>query len=529
MKKIILIIFFCFQICVKPALSQSAGSLDSSFNIVGFYQHDFGFNDNPNDVKIQSDQKVVCTGVALSNNYTGVLKVVRLKTDGTPDSTFGTNGIFSFLITYETYGYESYIRNDGKIIVAGLASEIFGYYDMLLLRLNPNGTLDSTFGVNGSKTVSFSPRDDFAHAVDVQSDGKIVVSGTTMDTVNYYNNPCMVRFNENGSLDSSFGTNGIFIYPGIAEDNELTSIAVQSDGKIVAAGHFSNPLIGFNDFDVLLIRLDSTGALDSSFGNNGLVKTSINGGVDDCFGMEIDSSGNIFATGFTTLPVTLTFDMILLKYDSTGTLDGNFGTGGVVTFNNSDEEVGYDLEIQPDHKIVIGGTSGLSFSGPRPAALWRYLPNGSPDPSFGNNGFDTTMITPYFQDINSIALQADGKIVAACKTSSGTQNDFTVIRYFNDLPTSIHPIIFENNLFLSPNPISSGQMLTIIPGINCTSEMRIELFDILGKEVFTYSPGVSISDKNTIQLFIPGTLKSGLYILNLSDGNTRYLKKIVIQ
>ena len=531
MKKQLLTILAISFLILKSASAQSPGDLDDTFSSIGIYTYDFGFHDNLSDVKIQpNDQKIVCTGTALSPGFTGELKVLRFNTDGTPDSSFGTNGVFSFLITSETYGFDSYIRQDGKIIVSGYAAITFGYYDILLLQLNSNGTLDSTFGTNGSTVSSFSPRDDYAQSMTQQADGKIIVSGTITDTINYFPVPTILRYTENGFIDTTFGTNGMVQIPATAGDNELTSVSVQSDGKIVAAGHYSNPLAGFNDFDILLMRVDTNGVLDSTFGNAGVVLTSINGGVDDCFGMEIDDSGNIFAAGFTTLPDSgNTLDMVLLKYNSAGVLDTTFGSAGIVKFNNSDEDVAYDLKIQPDHKIVVGGTSGLSFFGPRPAALWRYMPDGTPDNTFGTNGFVTTYIDSFYQDINSIALQEDGKIVAVAKFSNGSQNDLAVLRYLTDISISVNEINMDDEMFVSPNPISRGSLLNIHFTGNNSSKSRVEMFDVMGNKVAMFNPGIQNAGENIFQINIPESLNSGLYFLIVSDNNILTKQKIIVQ
>jgi uncharacterized delta-60 repeat protein len=430
------------------------------------------------------------------------------------------------VLTNETYGIESQIRSDGKIVVMGLASKVFGYLDMLLLRLNANGTLDSTFGTNGSVVADFSPRDDYGQAMTLQADGKILVSGSITDTVTYFSTPVVVRFNENGIIDNSFGTNGIASYPAIEGDNELTSIIIQDDKKIVAAGHYSNVLGGFNDFDIFLIRLDTNGVFDSSFGTGGVVKTSLNGGVDDCFGLSQDNNGDLVVCGFTTLPVTLTLDMVLLKYNSSGTLVPGFGTGGVVTFNNSDEDVALDIEIQSDNKIVLGGTSGLSFLGPRPMALWRYQSNGTLDSTFGNNGFVTTSVFPDQQDINAIAIQADDRIVAAGKTNNGTTLDIAVLRYNNDLSTAVNALNLTENLHLFPNPAVASSTIILKSIHNFKTSCQVKITDLSGKIIAAY-PNLK-SQNETLQIQLPSNIVSGFYFVSVSDATSKQVQKLIV-
>lgn len=521
----ILLLLICSSAYIN-SYAQNAGVLDSTFNTNGIYTHDFGFHDNLNDITVQPNQKIICTGVALTPAFAAELKVLRLKTDGTPDSSFATNGVYSMLIGNETYGYESYVQPDGKIIVAGLTYDANYNGDWLLLRLDSTGVLDSAFGTNGMTFVDFFTRDDIAQAVTMQPDGKILVSGTYTDTINYFNNPVIGRFNANGSIDTAFGINGFVAVAGIDIDNELTSIAMQKNGKIVAAGHYSKVFTGAMDFDVFVMCVDSNGILDASFGVNGVVKTSVNGGIDDAFGMETDNDGNIFVAGFTTLPVTLYLDMILLKYDSTGTLDSNFGTSGIVTFNNADEDVAYDLKIQSDNKIVVAGSSGIGFFGPRSATVWRYLPNGTPDNTFGINGFVTTDIYPTFQDYNAVALQADGKIICAGRTNNGTQNDIATVRYINDLTTSITEMNTQLQIKLFPNPARPGETVTVQLENNFSSIIKIQLTELTGKEILTQQ--IAAGKKHfTYQL--PKSLSPGIYFITIFDGKSVHVEKVAVE
>ncbi|MBL0071445.1 MAG: hypothetical protein IPP34_06375 [Bacteroidetes bacterium] len=181
----------------------------------------------------------------------------------------------------------------------------------------------------------------------------------------------MVSLLENGTIDSTFGVNGVYRMTVAENDNELTSIALQSDGKIVVSGHIDNGLTtgGQFDFDILVIRLNSDGTPDATFGTNGITITS-NGiqNVDDAFGTIVSSTGDILVSGFSTQP-NFSYDAILLKYDTTGVLDPAFGIGGIVVFNENDFEVGFDLAEQADGKILLAGNSG-DFPTPVTIFFW---------------------------------------------------------------------------------------------------------------------------------------------------------------
>lgn len=526
MKQIYLSLSVFFIMSVQ-AFSQQAGMLDSSFNQTGIYLNDFGFQDNLNDVQIQPDQKIILTGVALTPAFAGELKVMRLKSNGSPDSTFATNGIYTLLVGNESYGYRSAVTQDGKIIIAGINYDATYQADWLLLRLDSTGMLDPTFGNNGITLVDFFNRDDLAYGMKLQPDGKIVVAGSFTDTVNFYNNPCIMRFMADGIVDSSFGNNGIAFIPGIDIDNRFYNVTIQPDGKVVACGHLSKVFAGSQDFDVLVMRTDSNGIPDQGFGINGTIIQSINGGIDDAFGIDIDLDGNIVVAGFTTLPVTLEFDMVLIKYDSTGMPVSNFGNNGVITFNNSEIDLAMDVKVQPDNKIVLGGSSGLSFFGARDFALWRYLPDGNPDATFGNNGFVTTAILPTFQDCNAIALQSDGKIVAAGRANNSLNNDIAVARYLNNLGTSVQEIItVENSVFVIPNPSLPGSDLSVCLKNADQSGYTAVMFDCSGREIFREQLNNFDTEKYLLQL--PAFIKSGIYLLKIFNQKETYTGKLIV-
>ena len=203
--------YFIFSLCLILSfnvIGQTAGMLDSTFNGTGRIQSSNIFQDIYNDVRIQSDQKIVASGVSLNSSYTGCVVVDRWNTDGSADTSFGTNGRVQLFIGNDSYAYDSYIRTDGKIIVTGIAYGHIGGFGVVLLQLNPNGSLDSTFGLNGVTIVDLTINDDYSSAMAVQPDGKILICGTYTDTI-YRNVPMVMRFTEQGQIDSTFGINGM--------------------------------------------------------------------------------------------------------------------------------------------------------------------------------------------------------------------------------------------------------------------------------------------------------------------------------
>ncbi len=517
-------ILFALSLLFSISVKAQPGTLDLSFNNDGIFTYDFGNNDNMNDVKIQNDQKIVCTGVALDANYIGNLKVIRINQNGTLDNNFGVNGVFSFLNTYDSYGYDSQILDDGKILVAGIASENFNPYSILLVRINSNGTLDTTFGNSGYTITSFSPTDNFAYGLAVQPDGKIVIAGSMVDTINYQANPTMVRFDSNGFVDSTFGVNGQLLIPAISGDNGFRCVTLQPDGKILAAGHYSLVNTGLVEFDFCVARADANGVLDPTFGNNGLVVTPVGTGLDQAFGIALDTALNIVVAGTSS---NATVDMALLKYDPTGTLDPTFGNGGIVEFDHADFDAASDVIVQPDNRIVVCGTSG-AFPSPTAAIVWKYLADGTIDSTFASIGYVITSIDNDREDGNSVALQADGKIVITGKyrNVNAGQNDATVIRYNNTIVnTSVNEINVANTLAVFPNPASANQNI-IITTEKPIANAAIKIIDLLGNLVYTTNGNFQ---NKSFQLQLPANVSQGVYFIIVGDAQSKMVQKITIK
>lgn len=511
--------FAALLFCVNLATAQTDGILDSSFNNTGIASVDFGFHDNLNGLLVQPDQRILGVGVALNASYFGELKAVRFLSNGSLDPSFGTGGIVTLAINQECYGFDCVMKNNDKILLAGLTSTTLGYYDMLVVQLNLDGSIDSAFGTNGVATLNLSSRDDMAYAIALQQDGKILLCGYITDTVNYFNVPSVVRFTANGILDSTFGVNGVAQIPVIDIDNEFRSISVQADGKIIASGHFENAV---TDYDILVVRFDSTGQFDPAFGTNGIVKKNITTGqIDRSFGMQLAENGHIVVGGFTTL-LSGFFDGVLLKFDSTGTPEPAFGNNGLVTFDFGDEESVADLEIQADNKILIAGSSGQAWFAERDFLVGRYNADGSVDSTFGTNGFTFTTAFPLSgpDDANAMAVQEDGSIVVGGKGYAGTYNDFVVARYHRSAVSSIAQLPVDNTR-IYPNPASAGESLQVGFDLQSSKQLTFELESLPGNLIQKSEAKNLGAGHHSVSFHLPEGLSGGIYFLKVSDAEGR--------
>ena len=398
---------------VLPPAHAAAGDLDPTFGGDGKVTTDFGPGQNSaEDVAIQSDGKIVVVGTA---NVGGGLEfaLARYNPNGDLDTSFGNGGKvvtnFSRLVNL---ALAVAIQSDGKIVAAGFTSDP-GERDFALARYNTDGSLDTSFGSGGKVTTDFFGNLDEARDVIVQSDGKIVLVGEA------FLGPgdsdfALARYNTDGSLDTSFGSSGKLTSRFFGSSSIATAAIFQSDGKIVVGG--SGP-VGF-----MVVRYNSDGSLDTSFGSSGIASSSFLGAV---FAMAMQNDGKIVVTGIGT-----SFVFSTLRYNSDGSPDTGFGSGGIVNEGFSGgESIPFGVAIQNGDKIVVGGVTQTNTTG-RDFALVRYNNDGSLDTSFGNGGKVTTDFSNSQDMASAIAVQGDGKIVAAGTAEFNVGgSDFAVARY----------------------------------------------------------------------------------------------------
>ena len=344
------------------------------------------------------------------------LATPALAAAGDLDPTFGTGGkvTTTFGPASGDFGLDMAIQTDGMIVVAGFSFTIATPGDFALARYTPTGALDGSFGSGGKVTTPIGAGDDQAQAVAVQSDGKIIAAGYGSDA-RVFSPDCtydfaLARYTSTGALDGSFGSGGKVRTPVGTCIDAITDVTVQPDGKILAVGTAFNPATGSLDF--AMARYASTGALDGTFGSGGTVITAMSNARDHPTGIALQPDGKIVVAGWAGR--SRHRDWALARYTPTGALDGSFGSGGkVITDLGSGEDLASALVLQPDGRIVVAGSVEMAATSDD-FALIRYTSTGALDVSFGSGGMVTTDFGLTFGDeATAAALQSDGKIIAA--------------------------------------------------------------------------------------------------------------------
>jgi len=341
--------------------------------------------------------------------------------DGSLDTSFGTNGIvMTDLGGTSDQAFGMAVQPDNKIVVVG-SSNVGGTTDFAVVRYNTNGSLDNTFGTNGVVITNLGGTDR-ARSVIIQLDGKIIAIGSTSS--GFTSSFALVRYKSDGSLDTSFGTNGV-VTTSIGASSSASSGVLLADGKIIAAG--SGGALFSSDF--ALVRYKSDGSLDTSFGTGGIVTTNIGSTTDTIQEVVIQPDGKILAGG-TTIDAFTARDFAVARYNTDGSLDNSFGTGGIViTSFGPSLEAELSLALQRNGKIVAAGFANPS--GTFDVAIARYNSNGSLDNTFGTNGLVLTDIGTNDR-ANQVIIGTDGKIITFGWSNVNGDFDFALLRYNTD-------------------------------------------------------------------------------------------------
>lgn len=231
--------------------------------------------------------------------------------------------------------------------------------NIFALRLNTDGTFDNTFGSNGVALVDNGS--DVSEAVTIQDDGKILVGGYSND------NFTVARFNTDGTLDSTFGSNGCSTTTFPNAPSYVKNVKAQDDGKIVLGGFLIN---NQNTFEIALARISSDGSIDNSFGTVGMVSFNIGNGNDFGEALAIQDDGKVIIAGYSVRETE--YILAMARFDTNGNLDSTFGVDGMVSTDfNQREDYGTAITLQPDNKIILAGYS-YALTGGSEVIVVRY-------------------------------------------------------------------------------------------------------------------------------------------------------------
>lgn len=470
---------------------------------------------------IQPDEKIVIAGVYFSgfNSHIGLL---RLNKNGTRDTGFDGDGIATISIgTASSSANGVALQEDGKILVVGTA-ESGGREVFAVLRFNSNGTPDTSFDSDGFVLTPVGEKFNAGNSIVVQSDGKIVVGGKSYanDNMDF----ALIRYLSNGSLDTTFDHDGIVTTPISTNFDEVKSIALQADGKIVAVGSSYEE----DKSKLSMARYLQNGSLDTTFGTVGKVLAAAATGNQSATGVAIQPDGMIVISGDAS--VSINNDVIVYRYTTAGILDNTFsGDGMVRTDFGSDNCYSQGVALQLDGKIVL---VGYTFNGTDyDIAVLRVKPNGQFDTAFDSDAKVTIKIGTGGDYAKAVAIQDDSKIVIGGYATVGSKTDFAVIRLNNTAPTSVEtwstatPEKFElmQNF---PNPFNPST--TIGFTLQKSGMTSLKIYDAIGREVATLVNENLEAGIYYQKTFDASKLSSGIYFARLLSDDKSQLKKLIL-
>jgi uncharacterized delta-60 repeat protein len=448
------------------------GSLDTSFNGNGEVTSNFGNSDNAISVGIQTDGKIVVGGYYTDPSFNSHVEIARYNPGGSIDLTFNGTGLTGTNFgNAQEYLAAIVLQNNGGIVAGGYTYNINGFPELALVRFKGTGIVDSSFGVNGQVLDSIGPSfynfmncltltktgqilaggysengngtsftlslfnssgslvTGFASGgnvlgffpgnaiyygdIMVQKDAKFVVKGYTYNGTTVQN--FLARFTPNGAVDPNYGTGGT------ANTNGYNAV-MQSDGKVVESNSYNAP----DSFLILMSRYNSNGSPDLSYGTNGIVISDFFGQNQSYGPTAIQPDNKVVMAGY--IDNNVGTDVLLIRYDTTGSPDPSFGTGGAVIADYEMQDYAQAIAIGGDGKILVAGV-GYTASYQLVMFFARFNKNGSVDSSFAQKGF---MIISIGVEVfpGTVAFQNDGKLLLAYETSYdyNTFNSF-ITRY----------------------------------------------------------------------------------------------------
>lgn len=437
------------------------GCLDPSFGVNGRVVNQQGMSfDGVAIQQVAGESRIVVVGV-----ISGVWTIARYRPDGTPDLTFGNNGIVQHNFPVGSSRASAVVvQPDNKLVVVGSGQpqRNKSAETPTIVRYLRDGALDTSFGSNGAVSVPYGGSMGWSHAVALQSDGKIAVLAEY-----YYAGLRAVRLNPNGTLDTTYNGSGLSVDPNPGGGHEPGGITIQTIGseeRIVVAGSLQRT---YPYAVATLIRFTSSGTLDTSFGGTGVVETvlpPVPGSSADShyYDVQVDSNNRLVAAA------AAYWQGMLVRYDEFGILDTSFGTGGFAIppqgMNPPNEVSGlHALGIQPDGTILVAGEYYLNNYTNCYAANWRFTDSGAPDTYFGFGGWVTTDFpnssSTMRYKIVHMAPQPDGKFVVAGHSAFNDGNKAILLRYYG----AGHPThdIAVYSISASPIVATQGDTVTV--------------------------------------------------------------------
>jgi uncharacterized delta-60 repeat protein len=516
------IFLFCFLLSHYDSMAQSF-SLDTTYGISG---KRFTYNDCNNSVLLPDNKLLVAAGLTATFGIPSpAIGIRKYNPNGGVDSTFGVAGIglFTSPSVNDRYFLSGMtVQPDGKIIVAGRVHKIGGfvyYYDFCLLRFNANGTVDESFGNKGlvvkSLNNDYSLKELFDDVV-VDNKGRILAAGYTEDDNDEKQDAVAMRFLTNGQIDSTFATQGV-LKLNIADSDYFSHVKSLNDNSILLAG-VSTILIPSQV--MLIVKLDENGRFDASFGTNGRATIDFESGRKSVANIFLKPNNKIMVVGNAVVN-TITDNIAFAQLNSNGKLDSTFSGDGknmiIATVPNHYPAGGNHVSLLPDNKFLVFSTTKKNDSSNNyDVAVVKINADATLDRTFANSGvflYETTTESEYAYGMHP---QNDGKVLLLVNSwNSNVVYAGNIYRYKNAFtPTNVLNYDLQTEITVYPNPVTDQLSIESNQSIQ-----KVEIYNLDGRKIKTIKAHFNEIDVSGIN--------NGLYFLSIYVEDQVFIKKVL--
>jgi uncharacterized delta-60 repeat protein len=406
------------------------GNLDVTFGNYGFVTTSFSTEDFTGfGVVSDSSGKIIHPGHCILGDQ---VCVVRYNADGSLDTSFGTGGKVQLTIGgSSSSANDAHVKDDGKILLAGHCNEGGpGDKNMCLIQLNADGSLDTSFQTNGIADPGLPAGEDSALDLVIDSSGLIYTAGFCENITSGNSDACVMRFTADGSLDTTFSGDGVAEVSICEADTGSTELVVDAGGNVVLAVNCAAAASV-----TTLARLTSSGDLDTSFGTAGIASENYGTDAGVALTVDIDADGSIFASGACETDLLGDSSICIAKFNQNGALDTSFGANGFSVWNpyGGNVDMSYDLVIDPLGNLIVGGLC----DGELLCIARINSSNGMLDLSFDDDGSVFFKVGDGSSRAGALMIDANGDIIFAgsCNDGAGS-DDLCLIKYDADpMPT----------------------------------------------------------------------------------------------
>lgn len=421
-----------FDGAVMAAIRVDANlALDMSFGTNGLTTVDFSSGPaEANAAVLLPDGSIVMGGYVEPSNLDRSLALVRLTPTGALDTTFGNAGrVEQGIGDDESETITDMLLFEGDVVVSVEFASTGDPGRFAALRFNDDGALVATFGSNGVAEAIFDGVRDSARALTIHEGAILVGGGAGGQRISEGSNLGLARFLTSGVLDNTFSVDGLSDTALIGPSNARARGAVfQPDGNIVVAGFVG---VSFSERNFIVVRYLPDGSLDTNFGEEGIALTDLGNGEDSATALAIQPDGKLLVAGTVRVPPATSNDFGVVRYLPDGSLDQAFGQDGIVIVDiDGNSDSANAILVQPDGHIVLAGDARFpSLGSDQRFTLVRLAADGSLDPTFGTNGV-ASVSTGDSEFAVAVAMQNDGALLVGGLPFGGTNNrDFTIARF----------------------------------------------------------------------------------------------------